>query len=165
MPRILRLTGSLTCGEYRHIYDLDEGVGIDSENWPMPNLAPDVMFLQFLLREAFAGLGIAPPGPALVPDGQFGPSTHYWILYFQMVKRRAHDLASGYDDDGFAAPFRDVLLDRAWTIEPGRSTVFTLNYQLQRCFPNFENLEKHPRLPELLRGRIAMKEHDACVNR
>ena len=158
MPRIVKLTGSVTCGEHRYIYDLDEAVGVDSQNLLSPNLAPDVMFLQFLLREAFTSLGIAPPGPTLVADGQFGPSTHYWIIYYQMIKRRASEFAADCDDDGSVIPFADFSWDRSWAIDPGRSTIFTLNYQLQRRFPNFDRLEEHPAFPAMLRGHLRMEE-------
>jgi hypothetical protein len=154
MPRIVRLTGSLTCGEYRHVYDIDEGVGLDPQRQLLPNREPDVMFLQFLLKEAFAAMGASPPGPTLVPDGQFGPSTHYWILFFQMIKRGATDFAAGLDDDGFVTPFRDFALDTAVAAELDRSTIYALNRQLQRRFGDFADLGKHPRLPEMLRRRI-----------
>ncbi len=153
MPRIVKLGGALTCGRYRHIYDLDSSVGLNSDNKHLQNLAPDVMLLQFMFQQTFSGLGIAPPGQPLAVDGKFGPLTHYWILYFQMIKRH-NGKEHGSDDDGFVGPFHRFCSQQGWLAEPGKSTIFALNYQLQKRFPNFDKLHEHPAFPAMLRGKI-----------
>ena len=160
MPLIVSLGDALTCGKYRQMYDLDAGVGMDLNNEALENRPTDILLLQFMFQQVFAGLGISPPGSALATDGKFGPLTHYWILYFQMCKRHS---ATPTDDDGFVAPFHEHASERGWIAAPDRSTMFALNYQLQKRLPNFDKLPEHPALPAMLRGKF--KPYDTRYGR
>src|SRR5262245_36479658 len=68
-------------GPLGFIYNVDQPVGLGC-----PNRTDDVLLVQVLLKRFFELQASArPPGPPLVVNGCFDPTTFYWVVHLQYI--------------------------------------------------------------------------------
>ena len=131
-------------------YDLYYPVGFTHPGGANLNYKPDVAFVQFLLKGIFETNHKNKPLNKIGVDGVFGPSTHYWIMYFQHSMRFKYNKL--FPEDGYVANYNDALLTQYPAFQ--YSMIGLLNSYYRRANPSvdFFQLEKSPFLPPVLKG-------------
>jgi hypothetical protein len=144
MPKMHKLTTR----PVNVVYDLDGSVGYGQG---CKNLKTDVALVQYLLAGYYAKASKKPLGKLIV-DGQFGPITHYWSLFFQL-DRRAKEADNDYIEMGNFLPISDgqfgsSIISMEKMIVQLNCQFFSVNTHL------IGSAEKDPAFPAILRGTI-----------
>ncbi|MCB2095455.1 MAG: hypothetical protein H6901_09910 [Rhodobacteraceae bacterium] len=128
-------------------YYLDSGVGAG-----MPNARPDVMLVQFFLKELMNHMDFKPSRPTgadITVDGKFGNQTETWIRAFQ-----AHLKSKGKAVvvDGKVSPAR------GYQAKTATNTPYTLAHMnasfRKRWRGDHDNLDQCSRVPPEIRAAL-----------
>jgi hypothetical protein len=130
-------------------YSVSAGVGFGCLNYPA-----DVLLVQYFLSLAAnvshndGGMRTNPPlGGALVLDGQYGPKTHYWSLYYLMYACR--DLRNEFNVQAFFLNHTEKVIPKTQPMARlVRAAEFALGTKEWAALPD------SPRTPVLLRQAL-----------
>jgi hypothetical protein len=142
-------------GKWCPFYNVGAAVGRNATN-----LAPDVMIVQFFLRELsahpdFAG-GTGRPAQPCGVDGFYGPNTQAWIDWLQCyLKSRGLSVTT----DGRVDPAPNSDWSAKGSISQTKYTITHMNGSFRRRYRNrHDRLESDPAVPQTLRSKFQSDE-------
>jgi hypothetical protein len=140
-------------------YNLDQAVGKNC-----PNVADDVMLVQFFIRELAKDPQVGPgtrPSAPLAVDGVYTPAVGEWILWVQKSinqKNPGTSLADGRVDPARGLATNGKFLKS--TISHTQYTIVTLNASYRyRYKKSHDALENDPNVPGLLRQKFSTGDY------